>query len=1230
MTEQVVSVRLKADGSGFVGQIRISKEELERLNKASQGAAKGADKFGRQADQAGRAAEKLGKRSRSLKDQMISLRGAIAAAGLTLLARQAVRSADSMALLRGRLNLVAREGDNVQAVMKDLFRRAQDARAEFETFGQVFFRNARALKEYGALANQSARFTELLAKSSRVSGAATQEMNAGLLQLSQGLASGELRGEELRSVMENIPDVARRLAEGLGVTIGELRALSEAGELTTEVITRAFLSQGEAIEAEFAKLPRTVAEARTQFNNEMARIIDDQNQATGATSGLVEAIDNLRGSIGAAAPVIASLGAGLANMAAFGTENLNVIVSLAGAYGTFRVASSALAGAQALMASNLVATTASLFRAVDAGGRFVRVSTRMRNAMLALNAAFAANPIGLLAVAVAALVGGYLLLRDRTDQVTEAEKARIETLDKIERLTRDAAGASKERAAALKKERDELVRTLQEELKAERARLAAARAPLAAQAPSTRGGGILGLSGSDISRQVRGDLDPARDAKLRRLNSHISALDAEIAETEKKIAGLDQDFKEADEKRVKRHTEDVENLTAGLNRLIDAADPVAAEMRKVAEAFALLDEAKAKGVDEATLTRARNAVIDGLQVRVTAERKSLDDIVDANDEAADEFTKIWDNARENVQRSLADTIDDVLGGKIDSIKDFWKSFAGIGRRAIAETLSAMVFSGGKTPEGTGKGGLGNILGGIFGKNKEAEDEEKKKATRTPRGRFGNIGNGGDADNGKDEKTTTGTFASGIKQSFKQAGELLKPLGDGLKKSFKPVFESFGKTFKGVFGRTTAEAFGQAFGGSQVGTMVAGLGKALGINMSGTGAQIGGAIGSFIPIPGGNIIGSIAGGLIGSAFGKTPVARASFKTGEVEADTFKNGKADVKVASGLVGAAQQQLDQITEALGGVIVDGIDLGGLGTRKKDYVFDPVGQGKRFGKDKSTRYKTPEEAVAAALEAAIDQGAVAGLSERANAVLKQFDDVNVALKEAAKVVNLERFIDSFTNPFKTAALDFERQAAERIKVARNYGFDVLEIERLNAKERTRFLDEQLKSVTGGVQNLLNDIKFGGAAEGSAIDRRAALIEERDKLLEKARGGDQDAINRVSQISADLLNVSAEAFGSTGQFADDRANTVTLLEQLIADTETRIRDAQTEAQAKLENASDPQLSEANQTLDDIALTGARTLAEIQKLVASFGVTTTKTAVGANGGLSAALAARLRYGGGLF
>lgn len=1204
MTEQVVSVRLKADGSGFVGQIRISKEELDRLSKASQGAAKGADKFGKEADQAGRAADRLGKRSKSLKDEMLSLRGAIAAAGLTLLARQAVQTADSMALMRGRMNLVVREGDNVQGMMRDLFRRAQDARAEFETFGQVFFRNARALREYGPLAAQSARFTELLAKSSRVSGAATQEMNAGLLQLSQGLASGQLRGEELRSVMENIPDVAQRVAAGLAraadgtlvlatesnlaagairLTIGELREFAEQGELTTERVTRAILSQGEAIEAEFGKLPRTVAEARTQFNNEMARIIDEQNRATGATSGLVEAIDNLRGSLGAAAPVIASLGAGLANVAAFGSENLNVIVSLAGAYASFRVASSALAGAQALMASNLVATTASLFRAVDAGGRFVRVSVRMRNAMLALNAAMAVNPVGLLALAVGALAGGYLLLANRSREVNAVEQSRLETLDKIERLTRDAAGASEDRATALKKEREELVRTLQEELNAERARLVAKRDDL-------------------VNTPTRG-----RIAKLKTVDGQIAEIDRKIADTQKKIDEFDKLLTDGDEGR---RDNKIKGITADLQSLVEAADPVAAEMRKITEAFALLDRAEKAGVDPELVERARRVANDLLKVRVTAERKTLDDVVGANEEAADDLEKIWETARENVQNSLADTIDDVLGGKIDSVKDFWKSFSSIGRRAIAETYAALIFSGGEGAEGSS---LGNILGGIFGKKKKKD----------PAG----------SASGDEEKQPLSPFASGLKQSFQQAGELLKPLGDGLKKAFKPVFEGFGKTFKGIFGRTTAEAFGQAFGGSQVGSMVAGLGKALGINLSSTGAQIGGAIGSFIPIPGGNILGSIAGGLIGSAFGKTPVARASFTTGQAQSETFERGKADVNVATGLAGAARQQLDQIARTLGGVVVDGIDLGGLGTRKKDFVFDPVGQGKRFGKDKSTRFKTPEEAVAAALEAAIDKGAVAGLSERANAVLKQFDDVNVALREAAKVVGLERFIDSFTNPFKTAALEFERQAAERVKVARQYGFDVLEIERLNAKEREKYLKDQLEAATGGIKNLLDDLRFGSGAEGSAIDRRAALIEERDRLLEAARGGDQDAINRVAQISADLLNVSAEAFGSTGRFAEDRANTVSLLEQLVNETEARIREAQAEAGDKVSETSDPQLSEANSTLDDIALFGAQSLAELRKLTGGDG-----GAAGSQSGasslalsaLNSELLQRFRFGGRIF
>ncbi|RIK92495.1 MAG: hypothetical protein DCC73_11985 [Proteobacteria bacterium] len=1258
MTELAVSVRLKADGSGLVGELRVSKAELDKLAQAAKGAGASAAKAGGDIERAGEKTRKAGQAARQASSGFGELKALLATLGLAAMGRQFLQAADSMTLMRGRLALVVREGESVDAVFNDLFGRAQDARTNFEAFNTTFFRTALALKEHKTLAGSAVEVTTLLSKAARVGGAGMVEMNAGLMQLSQGLSSGELRGEEFRSVMENIPGVARAIAAGLNLPTAALRDLAEQGKLTADVVVNALLRQKDAIERDYATLPRTVGEAWVQFKNELVRIEDEQNRATAATSGLVDSIDSLRGSLTSAAPVIAALAVGLADGATFAANNLDVIVSLTTAYFTYRTA--------------VVGLTAA-----------VNVATKV---MAIFNGTLKASPIGLIATGLSLAAGALVYFQTNTDKTTnalleqiEAQKALKEALDSGAIATEatakrnlDAAKASLEAALATREET--------------KARLESAKAILEEQHAKLR---AAALTSKGLVDQYAGGQTKAQ-AEVDALQKKLGLADEDIAVTEDNIKRLNTLIKNIGKSG--KSGGDDGGITFGLGKsekdkiisdyedVAAALDPVLQRQFQLAEATGKLKSAFAAGViDQGTLDRLKalaetkfaapdaakwmdeqakasreqlrllglstrereieeetiRRVNDAKKDGVTIEGQNLEivrqqvaaeyDVAaaaekrrEAQKRAGDEFNKIWENAVENVQRTLADTIDGVLGGKINSVKDFWKAFMNIGRRAIADTLAALVFTGGKIPEGSSLGGLAGVLTSIFGgKKKKQEKEDGDRGAWVKK-----IED--DLDIAPKDKPKLGAFGVGLKDAFTQAEELLKPLAEGLKKTFKPLFESFGKTFKGVFGRSVGEAFGRAFGGAGVGTMVAGIGKALGINLSTTGSQIGGAIGSFIPIPGGNIIGSIIGGLVGKMFGKTPVARASFSTGAVDPETYKRGKADTGVAVGLVGAARQGLEQIASTLGGSIVEGLDLGGLGTRKKKYVFDPVGQGKKFGKNKSTRYNTAEEATAAAVQYALEHDAIAGLSETASRVLKQFKDVNVGLREATKVVNLERFIDSFTNPFKTAAKEFELQAAERVKVARNYGFDVVEIERLNAKEREKFIAATLEQTTGSVKRLLDDLKLGGRAEGSAVERRAALLAERDQLAAKAQAGDTSALDRLAEISAQLLDASEEAFGSTQAYADDRAATMSLLQSLLTETEARIKAAQDEAKASVAAATNPQLSEANQSLDDIANGVGQLLAEFVRLRQAMTGTTAQGTATPTPAVNADLLARLR------
>src|SRR5690606_4635231 len=129
-----------------------------------------------------------------------------------------------------------------------------------------------------------------------ISGASAAEAQAGVIQFSQALASGELRGDELRSVLEQLPRLARAIGDGLVQIsvaakggIGEIRPLAADGRLTAETVVSGLLTQGERIEEDCSRLPRTVGQAWTQLANDLQRAA-----AAGDMQPLVESIDDLR------------------------------------------------------------------------------------------------------------------------------------------------------------------------------------------------------------------------------------------------------------------------------------------------------------------------------------------------------------------------------------------------------------------------------------------------------------------------------------------------------------------------------------------------------------------------------------------------------------------------------------------------------------------------------------------------------------------------------------------------------------------------------------------------------------------------------------------------------------------------------------------------------------------------------------------------------------------------
>lgn len=214
----------------------------------------------------------------------LNLGAILAGAGLATLTRQLVATADQAKLLDGRLKLVTGSADELRAVQDALFVSSQRTRSDYEASVQLYARVARSTRDLGIAQSELLRFTELTTMAIKTSGATSVEASAALVQLSQGLAAGVLRGEEFNSVMEQTPGLALAIANGLGVGIRQLRELAQQGKLTAGEVINAVLKMDASIRNDFATSPKTVSDAFVVMKNDILRAIGEIDGALGTSS----------------------------------------------------------------------------------------------------------------------------------------------------------------------------------------------------------------------------------------------------------------------------------------------------------------------------------------------------------------------------------------------------------------------------------------------------------------------------------------------------------------------------------------------------------------------------------------------------------------------------------------------------------------------------------------------------------------------------------------------------------------------------------------------------------------------------------------------------------------------------------------------------------------------------------------------------------------------------------
>ncbi|HAV1958406.1 TPA: tape measure protein [Enterobacter hormaechei subsp. steigerwaltii] len=244
-------------------------------------------------DSIGNSATNAAKKMDELQTNINRVAGAIAASLVVDWGKAFLVAADNMSQLNARIERLTGSAATASQTMQSLMRISSATGGSLQDTAKLWETLSTALRDTGATNGQIIQLTETLQKIGRIGGSSSEEMANALRQFGQSISSGTVRAEEFNSILEQMPELARQIAAGMGVSIGELRQLMLDGKLTAEDALNAIQKQTGSVNAEFEKLPRTLAQANTALTNSFLSMIDSVNQATGASTGLVAVIDSM-------------------------------------------------------------------------------------------------------------------------------------------------------------------------------------------------------------------------------------------------------------------------------------------------------------------------------------------------------------------------------------------------------------------------------------------------------------------------------------------------------------------------------------------------------------------------------------------------------------------------------------------------------------------------------------------------------------------------------------------------------------------------------------------------------------------------------------------------------------------------------------------------------------------------------------------------------------------------
>lgn len=427
-----LALKIKADLNNALNNFKALEAGMQRTSASAKGLGENAKAGSRGFDSLGNSAEaaanKLGKTRagvESISKQLERLqRLGTVGLGLHLFSggiAGLARTADEFNNYQSRIALVSKSNQEASRTFRQLMTVANDTGQLFGATAELYTRVYRAMGDR-ANSQELLQFTKTINQSMVVSGANAQEASAALIQLSQGMASGTLRGEEFNSVAEQAPVILEMLQKSLGKTRGELRKMAEDGELTTEVVLRAVRESAEGVQAQYDQMPKTIGRAVNELTNAWMQFIGQTDGALSASSVAATVISTLAqhlNLLGNAALVVGVIMSGrllagfVATTASIVRQQAALAVSnttmVARAAIEVKAAQSALAMARATDAETAAVARLTAANRALAVAKGAAVASSVGGGLMAL----AGGPIGVAIIAVMGLVAAYQYLKER-------------------------------------------------------------------------------------------------------------------------------------------------------------------------------------------------------------------------------------------------------------------------------------------------------------------------------------------------------------------------------------------------------------------------------------------------------------------------------------------------------------------------------------------------------------------------------------------------------------------------------------------------------------------------------------------------------------------------------------------------------------------------------------------------------------------------------------------------